>query len=221
MSFPSAAEMKELRSKLDQEKKEVRDIRALESQLRWNIQREEKRQTVEEAREEARQIMEWREEQAIGMREYEEEKSREQRIQELMESKDFQEFKREWRQAMKEKAMQDNREQLDEDMQFAEGQADLKRAVAAEDQVVCLDHAGEMQDLREIKVNERKREQVQVEQDRAHEQHLEITHKVNQISSEKEKLLRSLQLMQTRQKVPVRGNSRTGLPRQRPSATRV
>ncbi|CAE8630045.1 unnamed protein product [Polarella glacialis] len=92
--LPSPEQFAVMRQKLEQEKKEVQQIRGLESQLKWGMEREERRQTDSERLEEARKIMEWREAQAIGMKEYVEEMTREQRIQDLLESKDFQEFKR-------------------------------------------------------------------------------------------------------------------------------
>merc|ERR1719446_733861 len=104
-----------MKGKLDQRKKEVQQIRALESQLRWDLQREERRQTKEEKLEEARQIMEWREAQVVGMKEYVEEKTREQRVKDLMESKEFQEFKREWKQATRHDELDRIKTQLEED----------------------------------------------------------------------------------------------------------
>eukprot|EP00439_Symbiodinium_sp_Y106_P020469 s6392_g2.t1 len=66
-TLPTAEDFAAMRSRLDQEKREVRQIKSLESQLKWGLQREERRQTEEERREEARLIMEWRDRQAKEM----------------------------------------------------------------------------------------------------------------------------------------------------------
>jgi len=198
-----------MKGKLEQAKKEVQQIRSIESQLKWDLQREERRQTEEEKREEARQIMEWREAQVVGMKEYVEEKTREQRIQDLMESKEFQQFKREWKAATRQDEVERAKEQLAEDMEYSHWQAELQRAAMADRQLMNSERYDSYQDLREIKLNEQQREKVQVEEDRAHEVHLEVSHKVNQMAAEKEELLRSLQLLRARHKVPV-GKAKAG-----------
>jgi len=205
----------QMRGKLDQTKKEVQQIRALESQLRWDLQREERRQTQEEKLEEARQIMEWREAQVAGMREYVEEKTHEQRVKDLMESKEFQEFKREWKQATRQDEMDRAKVQLEEDMDQARWQADLQRAAMADRQAANLERFDDLKEVREIKQNEQFREKVQEEDDRAQEIHLAVAHQVSQMSAEKEELLRSLQMLRGRQKLPVCSAGKARAPKQR------
>merc|ERR1712217_606919 len=130
----------------NQAKKEVQQIRALESQLMWDMDREERKQTEAERREEAREIMEWRESQAVGMKEYVEQKTKEERIQELMESKDFQEFKREWKEAKRKDDLEWIKERLEQGMDQAAWNAELQRAAMAERQEECVDRLEECQD---------------------------------------------------------------------------
>merc|ERR1712039_737224 len=92
-------ELEAMGGQLTKEKKEAQQLKALESQLLWDMDREERKMTEAEKREEAREIMEWREKFVGGLNEHAAEISKEQRIQDLMESKDFQEFKRAWKEA--------------------------------------------------------------------------------------------------------------------------
>jgi len=222
---------KEMKTKLDQGKREANQLRSLENQLRWDLDREEKKQTQEEIREEARQIMEWREAQATELKEYVAGKTKEQRIQELLASKEYQEFKREWKQAIRQQDLQRIKEALANDMEFARWQAELKESIDAERLTLQIDRYEEVQELREIRRSELERQKVETQENRALDEHLEVSHKVNQVSAEKEDLLRTLQYMRSvRQKSPcpaakvgrtsparspIRASSRTSPPRMR------
>eukprot|EP00933_Yihiella_yeosuensis_P023308 TRINITY_DN18151_c2_g1_i1.p1 TRINITY_DN18151_c2_g1~~TRINITY_DN18151_c2_g1_i1.p1 ORF type:complete len:786 (+),score=181.57 TRINITY_DN18151_c2_g1_i1:67-2424(+) len=203
---PTAGDFAAMRVKIEQEKKEVQQIKAIQSQLKWDIEREEKRQTAEERSEEARKIMEWREAQEKGMREYVEEKTREQRVQELLENKDFQVFKREWKQAMRNEEIERIKEQLAEDLDNAHWKVELQKAIAIDRQAQLQDRLDESEELRQIKQDERVREKAQQEEERTHELALEFVHQANQVASEKEELLRSLSLLRAAQKAPAGGN---------------
>jgi len=203
--LPSPEDFAIMRRRLDQEKSELKQIRALQSQLKWGMEREEKRQTEEERREEARKIMEWRESQATGMKEYVEEKSREQRVQELLESKDYQEFKREWKQALRTEEIERIREQLAEDMDNSHWQVELQKAIALDRQLALQEQKEAADELRELREQEKQKEKVRQQEDRAHDIALDYAHQASQISAEKEELMRNLQLLRARQKVPAGG----------------
>eukprot|EP00931_Biecheleriopsis_adriatica_P023983 TRINITY_DN15036_c0_g1_i1.p1 TRINITY_DN15036_c0_g1~~TRINITY_DN15036_c0_g1_i1.p1 ORF type:complete len:804 (-),score=171.27 TRINITY_DN15036_c0_g1_i1:53-2464(-) len=210
-ALPTPGDFASMRIQLEQEKKEVKQIRALESQLKWGLEREERRQTEEERREEARAIMEWRETQAKEMKDYVDEKSREQRIQDLMESKQFQEFKREWKQAVRAQEIERIKAQLAEDMDNAHWQVELQKAIAADRQLALQERLEAAEELRELKEKEKVRQKVQQDEERAHDLVLDYAHQANQISAEKEELLRNIQMLRSRQKAPASASAaRTG-----------
>lgn len=191
------------KKQLEQTKKEVREIRALEGQLRWGMHREEKKQVVEEKREADQEIMQWREEQAVGMKEYAEEKIKEQRIQELGESKEFQVFKRDRKQVLKEEELEQVKEQYQADLEYSHMQAELQQAAEMDRHALVLEHQENFQDLREIRASEELREKAEAEDDRVHEVRLEFAHQANQLASAKEELMRNLQLLRnTKQRMP-------------------
>jgi len=206
-ALPTPDDFAAMRNRLDQEKKEVRQIKSLESQIKWGLQREERRQTEEERREEARQIMEWRDREAKEMKDYVEEKNREQRVQELMQSKEYQTFKREWKQAMRKQEIERIKVQLAEGMDHAHWKVELQRAVELDRQLALQEMMEAQQEMREIREKERQREKNMQHQDRVHDMALEYAHQASQISSEKEELLRNLALLRQRQKVPVAGTA--------------
>ncbi|CAE8723063.1 unnamed protein product, partial [Polarella glacialis] len=121
----------------------------------------------------------------------------------LLESKDFQEFKREWKQAIRTEEIERIKAQLAVDMDNAHWQVELQKAILADRQSVLQERLEDSEELREIRQNERLREKASQEGERAHEQVLDFAHKAYQISSEKEELMRNVQLLRARQKVPA------------------
>jgi len=203
--MPLSKDFAGIRIGLDKEKKEVRQMKGIESQLKWDMYREERSQTEEERREEARQIMAWRDREAKEMREYVEGKSRDQRAIELMESKEYQEFKRAWKQAMRKEEIERIKVQLAENMDNAQWRVDLQKAVEIDRQLALQENMEAQQELRELKEKDRQREKVMQDEERARDLALEYAHQAQQISTEKEALLRSLALLRERQKAPVAG----------------
>jgi len=201
----ASAEKALMQGKLEQVKKDMQMIRAAESSMVWDMQREVKQQKEEDEREEARQIMEWREQMVTGLREGMEERTGEQTIRELMESKDYQEFKRDWRKAMKQKEQEENREQLEKKMEEARFQQELHAAAVAESHTQLADRREEEHDLREIKLAEQARERDQGEQERIDELQRELNFKLNQLIMAKENALKSLHLVKAKHRMTAAG----------------
>lgn len=192
-----------MRENIEKQCKELLVLKGLESLLRWDIQREEKRQTEEEQREEAMQIMEWREVQQIGMKNFVEEKTKDQRIQELLESKDYQEFKREWKAAMRRQELERIKEELAKHMDEAQWRAELQRLLETERQVLCQENMANMQELREIRQEEHRKEKAQQDDERVLEIQLDIEDQANQVALERAELMKNLHLLRVCQKIPV------------------
>jgi len=172
----------------------------------FEMEREEK-QEVEQAKKDAEmEIMAWREEQAVGMREYTKEKQRMEQKEDLLASKEFQEFKRERKQVTKEEELQQIKEQYQYDMEFSQFQADIAKMAVVDRHALVLESLEEIQDQRELRATEHLREKQLADQERAQEQRLEFHHQANQLSNEKEELLKNLQLLRQRKKLPVTSN---------------
>merc|ERR1719313_75153 len=106
----SPATMQEYRQKLDKAKKEVREIQALEAKVRWDMQREERREVIDQKKAEEDEIREWRKQAAEEMKAYVAEKLKKIKAEDLEQSKDFQEFKR----LRKQMAAEENRRYIEE-----------------------------------------------------------------------------------------------------------
>eukprot|EP00913_Durusdinium_trenchii_P009999 g9385.t1 len=92
-------------------------------------------------------------------------------------------------------------------VQLAENLDNAQRALDLDRQMALQENMEAQQELRELKEKERQREKVMQEEDRVHDLTLEYAHQAQQISTEKEALLRSLALLRERQKAPVAGTA--------------
>eukprot|EP00747_Dinoflagellata_sp_TGD_P166423 gnl/TRDRNA2_/TRDRNA2_189185_c0_seq1.p1 gnl/TRDRNA2_/TRDRNA2_189185_c0~~gnl/TRDRNA2_/TRDRNA2_189185_c0_seq1.p1 ORF type:complete len:781 (-),score=176.42 gnl/TRDRNA2_/TRDRNA2_189185_c0_seq1:79-2421(-) len=204
------ASPEELQKELETAKKEVRQMRTLESQLKWGMLREEKQTLQEEKLQADQEIMQWRQEQATGMKLYTEQLARETLANDLIESKDFQLFKRECKQADKEEELRRIRDEYEVDCEYAHWRADLAKSVMAERQQQIMQNLDGLQEMKTIQENEKLREKVEIEEERSRDARLTMAHKRNQVLAEKEELMRTLQIMRNCQRLPVGGKSPAG-----------
>jgi hypothetical protein len=206
-------EVKEQQKILEETQREMREIKALESQIGWEMHREEKAQVVNEKKEAEKDIMEWRNQLASGLKEFAESKAFEQKIEDLGASKEFQEFKRDRKQVDKEENLQLIKEQYEADTEFSQMQAEIAKTAALDRHAMNLEHLEEIQVLREVKIQEKVQEKTTEEQERALEQRLNFKHQATQLRSQKEEMLRNLQMLRSVQKQPVCTSGRAGRPR--------
>jgi len=202
----TAEEKVEHQRNLEQAKKEVREIKAMEAQLMWELEREEKREVAEADKYAEDEIMQWREDQSKGLQEIAEETKRRQRTEDLKSSKEYQTFKRDRKEVLKQDEQQYIKEKLQADLEFAHMQADMAKTAVADRHALVLESFEETQDLREKRAAEKLLADQVAKQERAHEQRLTYVHQAKQLSSEKEELLQNLQMLRMRQKQPVTSN---------------
>jgi len=183
----------EINEKIEHLKKEILRIRAEESQLIRDMERKQRQTQEREAKGEARQYTEWREQLALGLKQGLEERYKEQRMRELEDAKDFQNFKRDAKKAIREKEQEKQREQLAMNLENAQFRHDRELAVAAGDKLVLADRIDTQQELRDLRLAEATRLKEREQQERIEEEHLELGFKVKQFEAAREKALRSLQ----------------------------
>eukprot|EP00929_Paragymnodinium_shiwhaense_P070987 TRINITY_DN36064_c0_g1_i1.p1 TRINITY_DN36064_c0_g1~~TRINITY_DN36064_c0_g1_i1.p1 ORF type:complete len:849 (-),score=161.20 TRINITY_DN36064_c0_g1_i1:79-2625(-) len=188
---PSSVE--EFRKMLEETKKEVREIRAMESQMKWNIMREEKADKVLEKREAEDEIRDWRWQQRVEMKTLIEEKAAQQQRVDLQESKSFQEFKRE---AKVEAAQEEKRiiqEEYVQDTENATWRAEIARASLEREKEVVVERQEQIVENRNIREAVKQEEKVQVENERALEQQLEMQRLAKELERERAQLMQSLE----------------------------
>lgn len=200
--------IQEFRKMIDDTKKEVRDIRSLEAQMRWNMAREEAKQVEGETKEKENEIRDWRWRQSDEMKEYVAEREQATKVEELEESRDYQQFKREYKTVMKDAEQQEITEEYLQDMENASWRADLARMEMERERELVVEKVDGVKELQEIKKQEKITVKMQEEEERQFEQNIEMERMAKELAREREQLLASLQLTRAAQRAPV-GTSRT------------
>lgn len=199
------ASMADWRRKLEQARKEVREIRNLESQIKWNMQRQEKKEVDEEKKAVDDDIRDWRYQQHEEMKEFVSQKEKEQKLTELAESKDYQEYKRLRKQMEREEEQRYIQECYLQDREQAEWNAELQKQIIEEQKGLLEEKAEDVMEIKELKVAEKIRNKEQEVQDRLLEQTIEMDYASRQLQSEREALLQSLEYARSRQNAAVLG----------------
>lgn len=196
----------EFRKMLEETKREVREIKAIESQLRWNMNREERKGRLSEAKATVDEIRDWRWKQSEEMKAYKAAKAKENKITELRESKSFQEFKREAKVNDKEEEKRQIREEYLQDREHAQWRAELAKAVHEREKETVTNRIEDYLELRDIRNFQKEQEKVEADENRAFEQSLEMAAIAREIEKEREQLLQTLELSRAAQRAPHRSN---------------
>lgn len=202
--------MQEFRRMLEETKKEVREIRAMEAQMKWNMSREEKKDKVSEEKETEDEIRDWRWRQADEMKEFVEEREQEMKVSALQESREFQEFKRERKVEAKVEEQRYLAEVYEQDLENAALRAEMAREQADRDHEVTADRLETQQHLKEVKTHDKLRAKAEADENRALEQSLEMANLARELAREKEQLLESLELTRAATRVTPGRNSGPG-----------
>lgn len=193
---------------LDDTKKEVREIKALEAQMRWNMAREEQKDTQSEEKEKENEIRDWRWRESDEMKQLVAEKAQAIKVVDLEESKDFQEFKRETKAVVKDAEQQMITEEYLQDIENASWRADIARVEMERERELVIEKVDGVKELQEIKKQEKIIVKIQEEDERQFEQNMEMERMAKELAREREQLLQSLQLTRSAQRGQL-GSSRT------------
>lgn len=201
--------MAEWQRTLEQTKKEVREIRALEKQLKWSMDREEKKQKVEEKKQSEKEIRDWRWQQQDEMKQFVEAQTKDRHYKELGEQKEFQEWKRECKLTEKNEDIKYMQEAYRDSTDYAQWQAELAQSIQEEKKSMVLEHFEKYEMDRERKTQEKLVTKAQESEERNGQRQLEMDHMQRELAKEKEALLRSLEFTRSRGSVPVNTSATT------------
>lgn len=188
----SPEEVQECRRRLEETKKEVRQIRSMEGQMKWNMQREEKKDRALEAKTVNEDIRDWRWKESDEMKAYVAEKQHDIKITELRDSKTYQEFKREKKALQREEDRRLNSEDYNKDTDHAAWRAEMTRVVLDQEKELVQFRVEDLMEAKEVRSNQKLQEKFELEEERALEQSLEMANIQRELAKEKEQLLQSL-----------------------------
>jgi len=176
---------KDFQLMVDTTKKAIRDIRAADSQLRWDMLREDKHDKMSTERQVLDEIRDWRRDQSEGIKMLTAEKERQAKLIDLGESKAYQEFKR----ACKLDAQEDERmyqhEAYLQDLENASWRADLVLVARENEKEVLVDRHENVMEARIIKSNLDMQEKQDEAANRSLEQQLEMAKLIKDLQQER------------------------------------
>jgi len=184
----------EWRKMLEETKREVREIKAIESNLKWNMTREDKKERHIDTKASVEEERDWRWRQSEEMKAYKASKSLETKKVELKESKSFQEFKKETKGKTKEEERKQATDDYLKDREHAQWRAELQKAAQEREKEVTHGHHDDLLEIREIRNLQKEQDRMETDETRAIEQTLEMAAIAREIAKEKEELLQTLEI---------------------------
>jgi len=192
-SLAGLPSVNDLRRMIEETKREVRDIRSVETRTKWQMTREERREQIHTSMSTAAEIRDWRFKQAEGMKSYTAAKAQESKTVQLKESKDFIGFKKEVKKITKEDEIRYQKEVYLEGEELANWEAERAREAAEQDQALVKAKVENVEFLREEREFTRRIEKEVQDEERVTEQTLQMASLARELALEKEKLLQSLE----------------------------
>eukprot|EP00927_Polykrikos_kofoidii_P021903 TRINITY_DN20606_c0_g1_i1.p1 TRINITY_DN20606_c0_g1~~TRINITY_DN20606_c0_g1_i1.p1 ORF type:complete len:534 (+),score=125.17 TRINITY_DN20606_c0_g1_i1:177-1604(+) len=189
---PSKLEKKEWHRVIEEKRKEIRQLRAEESAMKWDLVRAEKKAQAASEKAEQDDVMEWRWRQSEVSKQAAEERRRAQRESELRDSKDLHEFKRQTKVAAKKKEQEEN------EAAYVRSQADAAWNVAVakvaweQRKERVAERFADVQERKELEAQKRACDQEEQEAERQWEEKEEMAEEARRLEEERAELLSSL-----------------------------
>jgi len=196
--------VEELKQMIEETKKEVREIRSVESKAKWQMTREERREKLAETISAQSELREWRWKQAQGLKELQAQRAQEAKTVELKESREFVEFKREQKLRTKEMEQQYHQDVYSSRRADAAWNVEQARANVEREQALVLEKVEDVLHLREERRHESETAKAAAAEERALQEHLQIANLARELAKEKERLLENLEFTRACMQAPLR-----------------
>lgn len=193
--------------------REIKKIKAVESELKWDMVRQDKRQAHSREAATESEIRNYRWRQNEEMKALVAEKAHKTKLQSHTDEVDRNGFKKENRARSREADNSFERERQAWNKENSQWQAELTNEVRSGDQEVAGRVRQDVRSRREVRRSLRQQSKTEEEKSRAFERGLEMAHKIRELSRQRESAMHSLQQTRSCCEVsPLRGASRTASP---------
>jgi len=209
--------IEDLQQKLEQMRREAREMKAMEGQLKWSMKRDEDKQKIQDSRQDKLGLMKWRQEQAKGLQEYAGDRATNFKLTSLKDQRDFQEFKRGAKKSDQEEDLQQMKDQYVESKDVSEFAAEMKRIVPIEDRKVLIDQNLDRCALMSMyALEESQREKQQQTFDRNEFEEVELGHQMLEASKERDSALQSLEFFRLQSRLTTENSQIWNIPSRPP-----
>jgi hypothetical protein len=180
--------------------KEAREMKAMEAQLKWSMKRDEDKMRKDITKQDARDLATWRREREESIAEYAKKRQREDKVTQLDESREYQEFKRSVQAEVKEVEIQEHKIDYEETRATSEWEVDLKRTVPLEEERVRIEaNLAKYHDLGTYKLQKDRQEKLEENFARDLEENTVMNLQLQQAKEERDEALKSLDYFRTQQ----------------------
>mmetsp|Transcript_36208 Transcript_36208/g.63798 ORF Transcript_36208/g.63798 Transcript_36208/m.63798 type:complete len:708 (+) Transcript_36208:116-2239(+) len=202
---PGYSSQEELTRKLDQMRREAREMKSKEAQIKWSMKREEEKLRKSEAKEAVKDHLTLQQTFSKGIQEYAKERSSAGKNQLLRESRDFQEFKRSAKVIDREVDQRWIKEEYSATKENSEYVTELARTVPLEEQRVKVEENLERYRVfAEHNLEEQQRNKIDYTAAELARQGAELDLQLLQAKQEHDAALQSLEYIRNSQQVPPR-----------------
>jgi len=189
---------------LEQVRREAREIKAQEAQMKWNMKREEERQKKTEKKDDAQEMLEWRRQQQDEMLALQAQRKKATQCAELQERRDYQEHKRDQKAMHKEEELQRVTEEYLETKENAEYRVEMHKMMMAERPKPGIEaNLENFRALAEYNQAEQQREDQERADQRMAAEQAALEHKMMQARRERDLALQSLEITRSGQATEV------------------
>lgn len=196
--------VQDMRSQLEQVKRETRDMKTMETQLKAKMRREEEQQKKNERERDRQEHLQEKKEQADSMREFVNEKRRNEKAVDLVASREFQETKRSVKEVEKEQDLLDRRDEYVESKENSLYRTELQKLVLQERQRAPIEENLENNMVvAQHKLEEQQREQHEQREARLAEEHHVLQMQMEKARRDRDSALQSVEFLRGSHGVPV------------------
>lgn len=196
--------LQDTKAELERMRRETREMKATETQVKAQMQREEgKHRTLEKERDQ-QEILEWRKQQRDEMLAYTDERKLQQNTDDMQDSREYQAYKRSLKEAEKDQDLQDVRCSYMEHKDNAMYNAELKKMEMAERLRVPVEEGLEKyRTLAEVKLYEKQCDDWETQEARLRIEQSELEHCMLLAKEEREEAMHGLEFIRAHQFEPV------------------
>jgi len=189
---------------LERLKKEAREARAEDAAIKWSMKREEDKEKRKEKKTDQAEIMQWRQNENRKMKELAAEKKQVQKVLELQESREFEDFKREKKAEHKATKIHENEDAYLETKDASEWAAERKKAFPPEDRAFIIDQNLEKYQLfAEYAINQQALERQDTVEAEALREQQEMDYLISKARQEREQAIQSLEFFRAQREVGI------------------
>lgn len=198
------AAIADYRAQIEQLKRETRDMKAMQSSMKWNMQREDKKLKTRETKKDRQNVLEDTEKWSKEMHALEEENKKEVLEEELADQKKFQEFKRDVKQIAEEDDVKRQSINYVDHKEASEWTAELRRSQHYEQQkLVVEEHLEQTNFLAEYKLEEQQQLDFDTRKDRTEQEYREMQLAFMKAQKEREAAMEGLEYARSAHQFPV------------------